>query len=108
MFSLFQNSGQNSITVEELSKMDHDSGKFFFVDVRESSEWEEGHIEWFTHIPLRQVPNRINEFLGYEKVLFICRSGARSAQACNTLRTVGIDTAYNVQGGMVAWSRDAL
>ena len=91
------------VSVTELRDMNHADEKTLFVDVREQSEWDEGHISWFRHIPLAEVKGHLNEFLSYEKVVFICKSGGRSGIACDTLRDAGIPIAYNVAGGMDAW-----
>jgi len=32
-----------------------------------------------------------------------CRSGARSAQACNLMEQIGFDTTYNLLGGFMEW-----
>ena len=104
MLNAIRNLGRRTISTTELRDMNHEDGKTIFVDVREQSEWDEGHIAWFRHIPLSQVKEHLNEFLAFEKVVFICKSGGRSGQACDMCRDAGIPTAYNVVGGMDAWT----
>ncbi len=74
------------------------------LDVREDAEWAAGHIEGAKHIPLMQLPNRLDELPDDSQVLVVCRSGARSAQATAFLNAHGRD-AVNLAGGLVAWSR---
>ena len=50
------------------------------LDVREEVEWRHGHIEGATHIPLRELPDRLAE-VPHEQTLVVCKVGGRSAQA---------------------------
>lgn len=72
------------------------------VDVRQDFEWEAGHIDGATHIPLDQLPTRAKEIDRDGKVIFVCRSGGRSAMATNAFRESGFD-GLNLAGGMEAW-----
>ncbi len=74
------------------------------LDVREDAEWAAGHIDGAQHIPLMQIPNRLDELPAESQVLVVCRSGTRSAQATAFLNAHGRD-AVNLAGGMVAWAR---
>lgn len=70
------------------------------VDVRESHEWAAGHAPGAIHVPLGELhPDRLP---AAERLLCICRSGARSSQVVAALRNAGYD-AVNVDGGMNAW-----
>ena len=71
------------------------------LDVREPVEWAHGHIEGATHIPLMEVPQRLDE-LPVGQILVVCKIGGRSAQAVGYLVQQGID-AVNLDGGMVEW-----
>jgi phage shock protein E len=76
----------------------------FILDVREESEYSEGHIPGATLIPLGQLPDRLSEIPANKTVIAVCRSGNRSGKATNLLRTQGFDNVHNMQGGMLAWS----
>jgi rhodanese-related sulfurtransferase len=76
------------------------------VDVREPDEWAQGHIAHASLVPLATVPGHIESFDG-EPTYFVCRSGARSGQACDFLRGQGL-TVVNVSGGMLAWTAAGL
>ncbi len=71
------------------------------IDVREPHEWASGHIAHAELIPLSTVPGRVDAFDG-SPTFVVCRSGGRSAQACEFLSARGVD-AVNVVGGMLAW-----
>ncbi len=72
------------------------------LDVREDVEWTHGHIEGATHIPLAQIPGRVEE-VPTEQTLVVCKVGGRSAQAVAYLTAQG-RTVVNLDGGMLDWS----
>jgi rhodanese-related sulfurtransferase len=71
------------------------------LDVREDVEWAYGHIEGAMHIPLRQLPARVDE-VPADQTLVVCKIGGRSAQAVAYLRQQGRDV-VNLDGGMLDW-----
>lgn len=73
------------------------------LDVREDFEWDAGHIEGAVHIPLAQLPSRIDELDSGRPVLAVCHVGQRSAMAAAFLRDRGFDV-QNLEGGMDAWA----
>jgi rhodanese-related sulfurtransferase len=74
-----------------------------FLDVREPDEWQAGHIAGAVHIPLAELPARLDELSPDAELVVICRSGARSGRAVAWLNQNGFDV-LNVDGGMVAWA----
>lgn len=76
------------------------------LDVREPWEWQAGHIQGATHIPMDEIPNRLDE-LGDGPIVSVCRSGNRSDQVAKFLRRKGFD-AENLDGGMKAWAKAGL
>ncbi len=72
------------------------------LDVREPAEWAAGHIDGAIHVPLMQVPGRLDDIPTGQQVLVVCKVGARSAQATAFLQDQGRDV-VNLVGGMVAW-----
>jgi rhodanese-related sulfurtransferase len=74
------------------------------VDVREMSEIQGGTIPGAIPMPLATVPLRLSEFEPHEEVVIVCRSGARSAQACMFMQQQGFKNVYNLRGGMFAWA----
>lgn len=111
MRDIISNIWRNTITVAELQKLDHTSGKNLFVDVREQHEWDAGHISWFTHIPLSTISEHMETFKKYDRIFFICRSGGRSGIACDILKDLkearvadhAMPEGVNILGGMIAW-----
>lgn len=77
------------------------------VDVREDSEWKQGHVRDAKHIPLGQVGQRTSE-LPDQPLVVMCRSGNRSATAAVRLKKAGFDQVYNMSGGIMAWQNAGL
>jgi phage shock protein E len=69
------------------------------VDVRNTWEYEEGHVNNAMNIPLNEIPARIDEFRKLNgPVIFYCRSGNRSSAAVHILKQAGITNIYNGGG----------
>ena len=77
----------------------------YLLDVREQSEWDEGHAPQAVLLPLSELADRVDEVPDDRDVLVVCHSGMRSMRATAALRRAGL-RAVNVEGGMLAW-RDA-
>lgn len=80
------------------------------LDVREASEYAQGHIPDARHIPLAQLGDRLKELAKYKEkpVLLHCQGGVRSAKACDLLAKQGFTKLYNLQGGLNAWQQAKL
>jgi len=78
------------------------------IDVRGMGEIASGTVSGAEAVPLHTLPVRVNEFHPDEKLVFICRSGARSAQACMFLQQQGYNNVYNLRGGMISWMQSGL
>jgi rhodanese-related sulfurtransferase len=72
------------------------------LDVREDGEWVAGHAQSATHIPMGDVPARLDEVPDGDPVYVVCRSGGRSARVAAWLNRNGYD-AVNVGDGMGGW-----
>ncbi|NOU00834.1 MAG: rhodanese-like domain-containing protein [Gallionella sp.] len=80
------------------------------LDVREDSEYKEGHVLNAIHIPLGKLNGRIGELEKYkaQPLVVLCRSGNRSSSACAVLAKSGFTQAYNLEGGVSAWQKAKL
>ena len=72
------------------------------LDVREQLEWDHGHIEGAVHIPLMELPQRLDE-VPDGPTLVVCKIGGRSAHAVAWLVQHGRE-AVNLDGGMLDWA----
>lgn len=92
-------------TVEELKKRQDSGDSFTLLDVREPHEVHISKIENSTLIPLDDLPSRLDELDKEQEIVVMCRSGARSAKACNLLMESGFDQVSNLKGGINEWSK---
>ncbi|WP_075526822.1 rhodanese-like domain-containing protein [Sporosarcina ureilytica] len=88
-------------TKEVLQKL-NDGEKLNMVDVREEEEVALGMVPGAQHIPLGEIPARLDELDKDTQYVMICRSGGRSGNACNFLSEQGYDV-MNMTGGMLDW-----
>lgn len=77
-----------------------DSNKSYFLDVRNPSEFESGHVDNAVNIPLHDLRERLDELPRDRPILVYCRVGQRGYYATRMLRIKGYD-AYNLSGGII-------
>ena len=89
------------------------AGGALAVDVRESWEWNIGHIPEAQLVPLEGIyrfGQAVSQLPRDADVVFVCESGQRSAVASEIALVAGFAPGhvYNLAGGMVAWRRAGL
>ena len=72
------------------------------VDVREVDEFESLRLEGARNLPLSQLADTYEQLDKDQLYYVICKSGMRSARACQFLAEQGYEV-INVQGGMTAF-----
>jgi len=77
------------------------------VDVRADHEWEAGRIAGATHMPLPELPQRIDDLDKDRPVVVYCRGGNRSSMATAALDASGFE-AVKLSEGIVGWNEDDL
>jgi rhodanese-related sulfurtransferase len=83
------------------------AGAAILIDVREPSEWAQGHTPDTRHVPLATLPRHVADLPRDQQLLVICRSGNRSRSAAKYLREQGFD-ARSVAGGIAVWAAHGL
>lgn len=73
------------------------------LDVREDDEWKRGHVAGAQHIPMAEVPARLDEIDRQAELFVICHAGGRSLRVAQYLQQNGYRP-VNVSGGMLAWA----
>ncbi|BEV69878.1 rhodanese-like domain-containing protein [Bdellovibrio bacteriovorus] len=76
------------------------------IDVRQPEEYvgELGHVEGSSLMVLDTLPEQLGTLPKDKTVVFICRSGGRSAKATAFAKMNGFEEVYNMQGGMLLWN----
>jgi hydroxyacylglutathione hydrolase len=77
------------------------------LDVRESSEWDGGHVPGAVRIPYEEVRKRAHELPLDRPIVAYCASGIRSSLASSILESAGHEVA-NLRGGFTAWRKAEL
>ncbi len=92
------------IDASELAKWVNDPNESLrVIDVRQMQEIAAGTVPKAEPLPLHTLPARVHELARDQKLVVVCRSGARSAQACLFLQQNGFSNVYNLRGGMMGW-----
>jgi len=77
------------------------------LDVREDWEIKLAPVPAdLVHIPMGEIADRVGELDPRQETVVICRSGARSLQVAHFLERAGFASVSNLEGGILAWSRD--
>lgn len=107
------------ISVAQLQQVLQQDSEAVLIDVRESSEFQQQHILGSVNYPRGVLEMNIHNHpkvaasgcaadvalaqLAQSPLYLICRSGARSALAAESLQRMGFTQVYSVAGGMQAW-----
>ena len=94
---------QWDIPVEELARMQNEGEDFVLVDVREQDEYDKANLGG-TLIPLGTIDEGMKQLDKAAHIVVHCKTGSRSAKATAALREAGFEKAWNVAGGIEAWS----
>ncbi len=101
---------ETGLPVQQLQQMSIDELHALYreqavLDVRDQSEWDEGHIKGAMHIPYYFLEERYQELDSARPMVVICASGQRSTIACSLLQRHGYTQVSNVLGGMDTWNK---
>lgn len=98
-----------TMTVTELAARLSAAEAPLLLDVREAWELDTARIEPSTHVPMAEVPDRLEELRaaqGERDLVVMCHSGVRSRQIASFLNQNGFQQVWNLSGGIDAWSRE--
>ena len=95
-----------NLTQEQWSNQQSSDEKSIILDVRSSEEFEAGYIPEAKQLDIRNPETFMQglESLDMSASYYVyCRSGARSAQACQVMSQMGFETTFNLLGGILDW-----
>lgn len=74
------------------------------IDVRETYEYERGHMKGAINIPLSELRDRVSEIPKDKPVYLHCRTGQRSYNATMALQNMGYHNVINITGSFLGVS----
>lgn len=95
----------SEISVEQLAQWRASGKNFVLLDVREPFELDAASLPQTLHIPMRQIPQRLNEIGRAVPIAVLCHHGGRSARVAQFLAMQGFADVYNVTGGIDAYAK---
>ncbi|MDX6645685.1 MAG: sulfur-carrier protein adenylyltransferase/sulfurtransferase [Miltoncostaeaceae bacterium] len=94
------------VEVAELAERIGEPDAPVVIDVRERSEWDEGHIPGAVHVPRGFLESRIGGVASPDQeVVLSCASGMRSLLAGRTLAEMGYTNVQSLAGGFTRWKQ---
>ena len=75
------------------------------IDVCEPAEFAAGHVVGAKNIPLAELQAKLPGVVKNKKLplILVCQSGARSARAVATAKSLGFEQSHSLGGGLGAW-----
>lgn len=95
--------GVLDVDPREVSQM---TNEVHLIDVRQPEEFkgELGHIPGSRLLVLDNLEEQISTLPKDKPIVFVCRSGSRSARAAAYALSQGLMSVYNLKGGMLLWN----
>jgi len=81
------------------------------LDVRTEDEYNDGFIPGAINIDIYKGQGfiyKVEELDKSKNYYVYCKSGGRSAQACNIMNQLGFENAYNLLGGIMEWDGEVV
>ncbi|MGA8710331.1 MAG: rhodanese-like domain-containing protein [Thermoplasmata archaeon] len=78
--------------------------RVLLLDVREPFEREVAVIQPSLHIPMNEIPERVEEIPKDRELIVYCHGGSRSMMVAGYLQSRGFKSVANLSGGIDAWS----
>ena len=91
------------VTVAEAKALIEGKPDLVILDVRNPSEFDDGHIEGAINIPVDYLAERLDELSKDDELLVYCRTGNRSARAVEILDDNGFTKIFHMDEGITGW-----
>jgi rhodanese-related sulfurtransferase len=93
------------ITPSEVKDLIDSGAPVCLIDVREPAEHDICRIEGARLIPMRSIPEHLNELESADSpIIVFCHHGARSLSVVDWLRRQGLENCRSMAGGIDLWS----
>jgi len=91
------------VTIAEAKALIEEKSDMVILDVRNPSEFDDGHIEGAINIPVDYLAERLDELSKDDELLVYCRTGNRSAHAVGILDGGGFTKIFHMDEGITGW-----
>lgn len=94
------------VSVAEVKAMIDRGRRFHLVDVREESEWANGHLPGARHLGKGIIERDIESAIPdlHEEIVLYCGGGFRSALSADNLQKMGYTNVVSMDGGWRGWT----
>ena len=86
------------------TKLDAGEGDFVLLDCREPTELQIASIDGATHVPMGEIPSRVESMDREKETVVFCHHGQRSLNVAAYLEEQGFTRVRSMAGGIDAWS----
>jgi len=95
------------IDAHQMIQENTDNENFIILDTRTAGEYSRGHLQntVFIDFSSPSFKGEIEKLDRNKKYIIYCHSGGRSKTTLNLMKKLGFKEAYNMIGGIVAWSK---
>jgi rhodanese-related sulfurtransferase len=88
------------LQAEDFAQWQRGRRSYVLLDVRRDEELALASLPGALHIPMHDVPRRLNEIPRGLPVVVMCHAGERSRRVAQFLAAGGFDAVYNLEGGI--------
>jgi len=101
--------GGASVTPQKLSYLVNKEDAVI-LDIRETNEYDQGHITDAMNIPFTKLQQRTGELNNYKEkpVILVCKMGQHSGAAGRILAKNGFKDVRRLSGGVSGWTSEGL
>ena len=92
------------ITPQEVRQRQERNEELILLDVREPWERDVASVSNSRHIPMGDIPSRVQELDPEQHIVVYCHHGVRSLSVTDWLRKQGFDAVQSMAGGIERWS----
>ena len=87
-----------------------EGGEAILIDVREASDWSEGHAKGAKHLSRGTIELEIEEQVPdlTTPIICYCGGGSRSALVAESLQKMGYENVRSIAGGLRSWNEAGL
>lgn len=95
------------VTIEQVMQQQAKREDVVYVDVREESEWDAGHMPGAVHLGRGVLEVKVKQVFpdAATPLVLYCAGGNRSALAADILQVMGYSNVASMSGGWRAWTQ---